>query len=229
MASEKKTPKKAAPTINAFVDTKYIPLDNKIKIAVALVLIIAPIALFYFFMYAPNVKKILGLETQKTTLMAEIEKAKKAASELEAVKASIAATEEQFKQTAILLPKDKEIPALLTSISDLGRDAGLDFLSFRPGPELPKDFYAEIPIDIQIDGPYHNMGYFLDKVSKLERIVSVDNIQMGGPRKEGAEMMLTSTCMLKTYRFTGVQTAEHPVHLLNKFTVTIVDAFFFYL
>ena len=206
MASEKKAPKKAA-NLTALIDTKYIPLDNKIKLVVALVLIIAPVVLFYFFMYSPNEQKIKGLADQKTGLLAELEKAKKAASELDKVKAAIAKTEDLFKETATLLPKDKEIPALLTNISDLGRDAGLDFLSFRPGTESPKDFYAEIPIDIQIDGPYHNMGYFLDKVSKLERIVSVDNIQMGGPRKEGAEMMLKSVCRLKTYRFTGVQTA----------------------
>lgn len=207
MASEKKTPKKAQ-NLNAFIDTKYIPLDNKIKIGIALVLIIAPIALFYFFMYSPNVKKIQGLTTQKTNLVAEIEKAKKAASQLENVKASIAETEALFKETANLLPKDKEIPALLRNISDLGKGAGLDFLSFRPGAEVPKDFYAEIPIDIQINGPYHNMGFFLDQVSKLERIVTVDNIQMGGGRKEGAEMLLNSSCRLKTYRFTGVQTAK---------------------
>ncbi|HBI15798.1 MAG TPA: pilus assembly protein PilO [Desulfobulbaceae bacterium] len=210
MASEKKTPKKAQ-NLNAFIDTKYIPLDNKIKIVIALVLIIVPIVLFYFLLYSPNVKKIQGLTTQKTNLIAEIEKAKKAAAELENVKASIAEIEALFKETATLLPKDKEIPDLLRGISDLGKGAGLDFLSFKPGPEAPKDFYAEIPIDIQIDGPYHNMGYFLDQVSKLERIVTVDNIQMGGGKKEGAEMLLKSTCRLKTYRFTGIQTAQPEV------------------
>lgn len=207
MASEKKAPKKAQ-NFGAFIDTKYIPLDNKIKLVIALALIVAPIVLFYFFMYSPNVKKIQGLTTQQANLIAEIDKAKKAASELEKVKASIAETENLFKETALLLPQDKEIPALLRNISDLGKGAGLDFLSFRPGPEVPKDFYAEIPVDIQINGPYHNMGYFLDQVSKLERIVTVDNIQMGGGRKEGTELLLNSTCRLKTYRFTGVQTAQ---------------------
>jgi type IV pilus assembly protein PilO len=207
MASEKKAPKKAQ-NFGAFIDTKYIPLDNKIKLVIALVLIVAPIVLFYFFMYSPNVKKIQGLTTKQANLIAEIDKAKKAASELEKVKASIAETENLFKETALLLPQDKEIPALLRNISDLGKGAGLDFLSFRPGPEVPKDFYAEIPVDIQINGPYHNMGYFLDQVSKLERIVTVDNIQMGGGKKEGAEMLLNSTCRLKTYRFTGVQTVQ---------------------
>ncbi|MHB1350518.1 MAG: pilus assembly protein PilO [Desulfobulbus sp.] len=209
MASAKKTPKKAQ-NLAALIDTKYIPLDNKIKIAIAVVLIIAPIVLFYFLMYSPNVKKIKGLETTKGKLNTEIATAKKAAAELDKVKASIAETEALFKETATLLPKDKEIPALLRNISDLGKGAGLDFLSFKPAPEVPKDFYAEIPIDIQINGPYHNMGYFLDQISKLERIVTVDNIQMGGGKKEGAEMLLKSSCRLKTYRFTGIQKAPPP-------------------
>ena len=48
-----------------------------------------------------------------------------------------------------------------------------DFNSFTPGGETPQEFYAEIPISIQVRGPYHNVGYFLDQVSKLERIVTV--------------------------------------------------------
>ena len=207
MASAKKAPQKKAQDLNAFIDTKYIPLDNKIKIVIALVLIIAPIALFYFFMYSPNVKKIKSLETQKIGLEAEIKTAKDAAGQLKKVEEDKTKTEELFKETANLLPKDKEIPALLRNISDLGKGAGLDFLTFKPGPEEPKDFYAEIPIDIQINGPYHNMGFFLDQVSKLERIVTVDNIQMGGGKKDGAEMLLNSSCRLKTYRYTGVQAA----------------------
>ena len=193
-----------APKINAFIDDKYIPLDNKIKAVVAVAALILPVVLFYFLSYAPNVKKMEGLNSKKQGLQAEIAKAKKAASELDEIKAAIAETEQLFKETANLLPKSKEIPALLRNISDLGKNSGLDFLSFRPGAEMPKDFYAEIPVDIMISGPYHNVGHFLDQVSKLERIVTVDNISMGSPRKEGPEMILQSNCKMTTYRFTGI-------------------------
>jgi type IV pilus assembly protein PilO len=94
---------------------------------------------------------------------------------------------------------------LLRSISDHGKSAGLDFLSFKPGAEIPRDFYAEIPVDISTKGPYHNMGFFLDQVSKLERLVTVNNIKMGSPKKEGSEMLLNSTCRLVTYRFTNTK------------------------
>ena len=120
------------------------------------------------------------------------------------MKAEIAKIQDEFKKAAIVLPKTKEIPALLRNISDLGKEAGLDFISFKPGAEIPKEFYAVIPVNITISGPYHNLGYFLDRVSKLERIVSADNIAMGGAKKQGGELLLNSSCRLETYRFTGI-------------------------
>ena len=79
----------------------------------------------------------------------------------------------------------------------------MDFLSFIPGVETPKDFYAEIPLDIKIRGPYHNLGLFLDKISKLERIVTVNNVKTEKVDLEGNEILLTSSCRLLTYRFTN--------------------------
>ena len=118
--------------------------------------------------------------------------------------------ENQFLATAVLLPKEKEIPKLLKDISALGRNAGLDFLTFKPLADIPKDFYAEIPVTINVRGPYHNMGYFFDQVSKLERIVSVTNVKMSSPKKEGGEMLLNSDCQLVTYRFTNVELPKPP-------------------
>ncbi|MDH3327648.1 MAG: type 4a pilus biogenesis protein PilO [Desulfobulbaceae bacterium] len=196
---------KASGQINNLIDKKYVPLDNKVKGIIFVVACLAPVALFYFLFYSPNVKKIDGLTKKKALLVAEVSKARKAENELIKIKAEIAKTEELFKNTATVLPKSKEIPALLRNISDLGKGSGLDFLSFKPGAEVPKDFYAEIPVDITIKGPYHNLGYFLDQVSKLERIVTVNNISLGGAKKDGGELLLNSRCRLTTYRFTGVQ------------------------
>jgi type IV pilus assembly protein PilO len=162
MASDKKASK-----LNAFIDTKYIPLDNKVKLAILIALIVLPLGLFYFLSYTKNIEIIEKLNKQRVTLQTDIAKAKKAASELDKMKAEKKETEAKFQETATVLPKGKEIPRLLTNISDLGKRAALDFNSFRPGAEIPKDFYAEIPVNIQIKGPYHNLGYFLDKISKL--------------------------------------------------------------
>ena len=187
---------------DVFVEEKYIPLDQKIKFGAVALLVVALVALFYFVVLSPNVEKIKKLEEEKTALQADVDKAEKAADNLEQHKKELKEIEQQFEKISIVLPKTKEIPALLRGISDHGTSAGLDFNSFNPGSETPQDFYAEIPISIQVAGPYHNVGYFLDQVSKLERIVTVKDIDMSGPREpvEG-EMILKSACNLLTYRF----------------------------
>ena len=186
---------------DVFVEEKYVPLDQKVKIAAAAGVVVALLAGFYFLVFAPNLEEIKKLESQKVSLQADVDKAEKAAKNLDQHKAELAEAEKRFEEISIVLPKTKEIPALLTSISDHGTSAGLDFNTFTPGSEKPQDFYAEIPISIQVSGPYHNVGYFLDQVSKLERIVTVKNITMGSPKQVEGEMLLSSSCNLLTYRF----------------------------
>jgi type IV pilus assembly protein PilO len=183
--------------IDSFVDDKYLPLDKRVKISILVAIFIIPASLFYFLGFKPQAEKIVVLQKNVDVASEELKKARKIASELPKFK----------KEFEALLPKSQEIPNLLRSISDLGRNAGLDFVRFVPGVETPKDFYAEIPIDISIIGSYHNLGSFLDKVSKLDRIVTVNNINVdkSSAAKDETELLLSSTCRLVTYRFTNVK------------------------
>ena len=198
-----------------FIDEKYIPLEKKLKIVIAIILFLLPVVLFYFLWFQPKKEKIVQLVQQKETLTRELQKAKAKAANRAKFQAELDATETLFEETVSLLPKEKEIPSLLTNISALGRGSGLDFLTFKPEADVPKDFYSEIPIEIKVRGPYHNMGVFLDQVSKLDRIVTVANITMGGPKKEGSEMLLNSSCRLVTYQFTNKKISQ-PADKKNK-------------
>ena len=110
-------------------------------------------------------------------------------------------TQRLFAEAAILLPQKKEIPSLLTNISALGTNSGLNMAKFSPGGERRKEFYAEIPISLSLRGPYHNIGNFLYEVSKLDRIISATNISLGGGKMERGELLLSSSINLITYRF----------------------------
>ena len=191
--------------IATFIDEKYTPLTSKVKLGITVVLVLLPIIVFYFSYYKPKVQKIETLSNQKVSLEQQLQEVKQKAANLAKFEKELEEAETKFLETAVLLPKQKEIPKLLKDISALGRNAGLDFLTFKPLADIPKDFYAEIPITINVRGPYHNMGYFFDQVSKLERIVSVSNVKMSSPKKEGGEMLLKSDCKLVTYRFTNVE------------------------
>ncbi len=187
------------------LDTKYIPLEQKYKILLAVALLLLPVVIFYFAFFSPNNQKITNLNNQKVSLENRLIAVKKKASNRERLRQELDETIAVFEETSTLLPKEQEIPQLLKDISALGTNAGLDFLSFKPGTDTPKDFYAEIPVNINVNGPYHNLGFFLDQVSKLDRIVTVDNIKMSGPKMESGEMILASSCSLMTYRFTNVE------------------------
>ncbi|PID74489.1 MAG: pilus assembly protein PilO [Deltaproteobacteria bacterium] len=196
--------------ISNFISEKYIPLEKRNKVAILILLLLLPVVIFYFAFYQHKADQITALTNQTDRLKRQIQEAKIKAAEKERFERELAEAEILFEEKSVLLPKESEIPKLLKDISSLGRNAGLDFLTFRPKPDVPKDFYAEIPITINVRGPYHNMGFFFDQVSKLKRIVSVTNIDMKSPKKEGGEMLLKSDCTLVTYRFTNVALPKEP-------------------
>jgi type IV pilus assembly protein PilO len=196
--------------IATFIDEKYLPLAPKIKLGIVVGIVLLPLVVFYFTYYQQKAEKIQNLRQQKASITQQVQEAKKKASDLAQFEKEMKEAENMFLEMAVLLPKDKEIPKLLKDISALGQTVGLDFLTFKPLADIPKDFYAEIPVTINVRGPYHNMGSFFDQVSKLERIVSVSNVKMSSPKMEGGEMLLNSDCKLVTYRFTNVELPKPP-------------------
>lgn len=187
--------------INAFLDDKVSRLKPAHKIAICAAAVLLPAIVFYFISYSPKTAEINNLLTQKQSLEAEITKVEKASREITKHRAEMAETKLMFAKASALLPQQQEIPSLLTSISDIGQNSGLDFLSFVPKNEIKKEFYADIPVDIKVRGTYHNVGVFLDKISDLSRIVTVSDINMSGPKLQGGEMVLETTFSLVTYRF----------------------------
>ncbi|MDH5298665.1 MAG: type 4a pilus biogenesis protein PilO [Desulfobulbaceae bacterium] len=160
-----------------------------------------PLVAFVFLVYSPKSKEIERLDTQRQSLEQQLLVVEATAKEITKHKEEMAATEAKFKAASVLLPQQQEIPSLLTNISSLGTASGLDFVTFQPQPEKPLEFYAEIPVSIQVLGPYHNVGLFLYKISQLDRIVTVSNINMGTPKMVDNEMLLTTNFNLVTYRF----------------------------
>lgn len=106
-----------------------------------------------------------------------------------------------MKEALKLLPNEKEIPNLLRTITALGLDSGLEFVLFSPKSEVPKEFYYEIPVSIQVIGKYHNVAKFFDKVGRMDRIVNIHQVSMN-PNSE-LSTTLTTNCNAVTFRFKG--------------------------
>ena len=186
---------------DSFLEKRVVPLDKKIIIAIFVLIIILPSVAFYFLHYTAKSKEIQGLEKKAAELRKEIATAKARAAKLDEHLAEMEETKRLFAEASVLLPQKKDIPSLLTNISALGTNSGLNMSRFSPGGEKKKDFYAEIPLTLNLSGPYHNIGTFLYEVSRMDRIVSATNISLGSPHMEKGEMLLNSSIHLITYRF----------------------------
>jgi type IV pilus assembly protein PilO len=186
---------------NSFLENKVANLDKNQKIGICLAVVIIPIVAFYFLSYSKNVEVIKQLEENVAKMHKEIATVKAQAAKLDQHLAAMKETEIKFKEASLVIPDTKEIPSLLTNISGQASGAGLSISSFIPKKESPKQFYAEIPVSLKVNGTYHNVGFFLDSVSKLPRIVNVSSLSLGGAKEVEGEVVLNSSVELVTYKF----------------------------
>lgn len=156
------------------------------------------IGAFVYFAYIPKFKTIDKLEEQLAKVEKQLEKAKRNAKQLNSWRNKMKKAEAQFKLVSKALPEKNEIPSLLANVSQSGQDAGLEFLLFQPKPEIDQDFYAEIPVSIQVLGDFHNVAVFFDAVSKMPRIVNIKDLSM---RPAGDGLTLETSCTAVTYKF----------------------------
>lgn len=124
---------------------------------------------------------------------------KKQAVNLEEYRNQLAEMERSFGALLKQLPNAAEMESLLIDINQAGLGRGLQFELFKPGSESVKDFYAELPITINVTGAYHDFGAFAGDIAKLPRIVTLNDIGIAPTGKAGEVLMMTTTA--KTFRY----------------------------
>ncbi|MHB1057342.1 MAG: type IV pilus inner membrane component PilO [Rhodanobacter sp.] len=125
---------------------------------------------------------------------------------LEALQQQLDEMQDMLRQLLRQLPSKTEMPELLIDISQTAQSAGLETELFQPGPETPKDFYAEKPITLRMSGTYHQFGTFISGVASLPRVVILTlhdvSLTPKSPSKDGTasgQLVLQGT--VKTYRY----------------------------
>ena len=99
------------------------------------------------------------------------------------------------------MPDSKEIPDLLTSISVLAVDTGLEVVKFSPKQEVIKDFYAAVPVFIELEGTFHQLATFFDEVAHLSRVVNISDIKIDIVTESKTEVVIRTTCQATTFRY----------------------------
>jgi len=153
---------------------------------------------YYYFIFMPKNEELKKLENNLTVQMGKLNDYKKRAAKILFYEKKMAATIAEFNQAMKALPDKREIPSLLTSISRVGSTSGLAFLLFQPEKEVNKEFYKEIPVSIKVEGSYHQVTNFLFQITKLNRIVNINKVDIKG-KDDGRKLEMS--CKAVTYMF----------------------------
>ncbi|HHH43137.1 MAG TPA: pilus assembly protein PilO [Gammaproteobacteria bacterium] len=161
------------------------------------ILFLAVLGLGYWFDIKDQGIRLEKAEQKETELRQTFEARAEKAANLAAYEQQLDEMKASFGAMLRQLPNKTEVAELLVDISQTGLASGLEFKLFKPQNEVPKEFYAELPISIRVKGTYHEFGNFISGIAALPRIVTVHNISM--EPSEGGE--LTMSILAKTYRY----------------------------
>ena len=167
---------------------------------IAIVFVAVTFAGVWFTIVKDKRPQLQAAQEEEQTLRVTFENKQRKAANYDAYKAQLAQIEQSFGTMLRQLPGETEIPSLIVDISQTGLAAGLQEKLFQPQSEIPKDFYAEKPIRIQLSGGYHEMANFVSGIAALPRIVTLHNINIS-PESAGEYDALSLEVTAQTYRY----------------------------
>ncbi len=169
-------------------------------------ILVGGVALLFFFyayfLYWPRNALIEERQQQRDVVQRDRDRKAAMVKNLEQARQEVAQLDGDLRKAVAQLPDTKEIPDLLSNISSLGRESGLEIIEFKQRPEQYEEFYAVVPVEMMVRGSYHQVATFFDKVGRMQRIVNITDVVIKSPPKpEGDAVILETACSAITFRF----------------------------
>jgi len=176
------------------------PVRQRVLLLVSIVFLL--FGGYGYLIYWPRNDQVVEKEEQLATMQQDRDRKAALVANLPQAKKDVADLNAALKEAVAQLPNTKEIPDLLSGISAVARDAGLEIQQFKQRPETYQDFYAEVPVEILVRGTYWQVEAFFKRVSDLTRIVNVSEIGVKAPTLiENDPVKLQTSCAATTFRF----------------------------
>jgi type IV pilus assembly protein PilO len=175
---------------------------EKIKLIYRVLIFVGTLSLlcglYIWLVHIPKSEDIAKFETKNAKLFTQITEAKQKTKNLAKFEEDMEQVKAQYEEALTLLPKKEEIPSLLRNITELGTSSNLEFSSFAPKKGAEEHMYTQISASISVNGRYHDVLLFFDRVGKMKRIVNIKNVTMSPTADSGD---LTVKCSAVTYKF----------------------------
>ena len=174
-----------------------LPWYGQVGLFVALGL--ALIGGFWWFYAVPTQAEMVTRQQKLDALRVTIAKGTATANQLNQFRQQVAELEARLESLKAVLPEQKDVADLLRRIETLARQSNLAIQGFKPAPSVTKQLHAEWPIALQLDGTYHNLAMFFDRVSKFSRIINVSNITIRAKEKPQPNSTISVVCVATTF------------------------------
>ena len=166
----------------------------------AFVLVCAGAVFGFWNFYVDEVQKDISLrQTHLNALKLDINKGVATARRLPEFEAQVTDLERRLESLRNVLPEQKDVADLLRRIQTMASQSNLTIRTFRPQAMAQKELHAEWPIGLELEGTYHNVGMFLDKVSKFPRIINVNDIAIRAKGNPEPNSTVTAECTATTF------------------------------
>ena len=181
------------------MDLSLSKLPWKAQLAVFVGLSLAAAGAFYYFLDMPAQARLATQRTELAGVQARIDRGLATARQLPEFQARVAALKQQVDSLRPILPEEKDAAELLRRVNTLARESNLAIRSFKPQAITTRELHAEWPISLELEGTYHNLGMFLDRVSKVERIINVGGLSIQAKQDQQPSSTIAVTCTATTF------------------------------
>jgi type IV pilus assembly protein PilO len=154
---------------------------------------------FVYYYEWPFREEMATREAQLTGLQADIAKGQATARQLPQFRAEVADLESRLGNLRAVLPDEKDAADLLRRMQTVATQSNLTIKSFKPAPTVTKQMHAEWPIALELEGTYHNLALFFDRVGKFTRIVNISGLDIKGKDKPDPNITITAQCVATTF------------------------------
>ena len=154
---------------------------------------------FWNWYAKPTQATIDARQAELATIRAEIAKGQATARRLPEFRAQVTELEGQLERLRAVLPEEKDVADLLRRIQGMATQSNLTIRGFTPKPVATRTMHAEWPIELELEGTYHNIGMFLERVSKFPRIINVSAINIAARAQQSAAATVTAGATATTF------------------------------
>ena len=163
------------------------------------VLAVVGCGLFWWYIESPARAEMASRQTQLTALKADIIKGQSTARKLPEFRSQVAELETRLASLKAVLPEEKDAADLLNRMQTVAAQSNLTIKSFKPGAAVTKQLHAEWPMTLALDGTYHNLATFFDRVGKFTRIININSLAVKGKEKPTPTSTITASCVATTF------------------------------